>query len=432
MTTTTTWNTTMMMIMVGALLLTSTTTVWAQSEQMHSDGCSLCADGAIPESNESSTSTSSMGGLDCRTIAEELQSTPSHSNECRQMQQFAFQHCHCPSFPPNFCPLCENAFLDLPNLFRPIPPFLLVPPQSQPSPSAKDTTETRLLTCSDVLFGDRTVPGQCEQYARATAYCGCPKESTTGIDNTTTPTNTTITTACHLCAMASSTSTSNDSSNINILADVPISHRQRRLPPDFRFTCRDYQEAIRYAAAADDHDYNDETSIHSCSTILNQMMTTNSLPPVNLPAYCGCAGTTGTNPPYTPPALPNCTLCPSPISSVSLMMTTDEDNLKDDNSILWNAIIEPWGITCEALSLTLPLVTDSTFCAEYQSIWMPQCCAQYQTSNTTTTIPTPAPILRLTSPPSPSSSSDHRLSGAAAGKWIVLGLFVAWVYETRL
>ena len=185
--------------------------------------CTICSDGSPPNGK--------FGGIDCAAFEADLVHTASDSETCRLLQLEAFQACNCPEYPTEqFCPLCENGFFDIADPKRPIVVW--------------KNDDGSFLMCEDVLFGDTSVEGQCELYAGASYYCGCPDAEP--------PTST-----CSLCG--SSSTIQEASAPVNL-----------RIPPLFQTHCEDYRQAAPVF-------YSDDT----CSQLGSDL-------PIDVRVYCGC------------------------------------------------------------------------------------------------------------------------------------------------
>lgn len=228
------------MLRVAALfLLTSSSTV--------AQNCTLCSDGSSPIGG-------AFGGTDCAVIAKDLASLPADASDCFRVQAQAFRFCNCSSYPEDkFCPLCKEV-KDLPDAKKLIPAGLL---------KSLETKEAAVLTCADLLFVDSTVEGHCDAAQQAAHYCGCP-EATAG--------------DCELCSAAPATA--NASATVSF-GSSELGGGNRRLPPLFQISCRDYKQAASFFTKGTEQ----------CDHYRTGHL------PLDVAAYCGCAGTTKAKPP---------------------------------------------------------------------------------------------------------------------------------------
>lgn len=134
----------MMRLSTLLLLLLSTTTT-AQTSS-----CSLCLGGA--EANLTKTIGGTPTDPSCAALSSNVEID---EDGCRDLQVLGYRWCDCPDYPEDYyCPMCKNAFTNIPNRFKQIP----------------GTGKT----CEDQLFVPKSSVGSCLEAMKPGYVCGCP------------------------------------------------------------------------------------------------------------------------------------------------------------------------------------------------------------------------------------------------------------------
>jgi hypothetical protein len=265
--------------MLRLLVLASSVSLSVLAQSSAFKPCTLCADGS------SGSLTKSFGTTPCSAIAKVIGATPADSHECLDIQMQAYQYCDCPTYPQEYCSLCPNGEYEIAN-----------PRQRIPTLPREGAQKNSFYTCSEVKFARKDEGDTCDILPSAAALCGCPGASP--------PT-------CSLC---------------------PDSKKapDRRVPPDFKYTCSDLQ------------------ALAALSTDCVEL-TTNS--PIDIEAFCKCTD-------ELPP--PTCSLC------------EEYAPLPEGTFVVLDVAI---GLSCGSLlNNIIPTVTSNDYCKELQYMYQGSCC----------------------------------------------------------
>jgi hypothetical protein len=94
-----------------------------------------------------------VGEIPCSVIATSL--IGSNQEDCENYQvTFGFENCGCRTYPDSFCPMCEGAFIDIPDGDLTVP-----------------GTDDQ---CSERLFVRADENGSCDHAGKPAYFCGCP------------------------------------------------------------------------------------------------------------------------------------------------------------------------------------------------------------------------------------------------------------------
>lgn len=124
--------------------------VVANSQQTTGEECTLCYDGSA--ANLELTIGGGSGGVKCSTLIEDVQGLS--VDACLQLQMLGYTDCACPTYPSQYCSMCDNDFTAIPN------PNTLIP-----------GTATK---CSDRLFVKTNETFTCDDAKKPGYVCGCP------------------------------------------------------------------------------------------------------------------------------------------------------------------------------------------------------------------------------------------------------------------
>lgn len=128
-----------------------TATAQAQQEEESSGTCSLCVGGA--PANLTKFIGGGTEGVSCGDVATNVILS---EDGCFSLQLQGYRYCDCPDYPRDyFCPMCENAFMDIPNRFKTIP-------------GTEDSCDEKLFVRASEVDGD------CEEAMKPGFVCGCP------------------------------------------------------------------------------------------------------------------------------------------------------------------------------------------------------------------------------------------------------------------
>jgi hypothetical protein len=248
-----------LLLLCVAILISSTTTAQQQQQQQRQQqqqeqnntitgGCTLCADGSIPNFE------ASIGETSCRTIANAVSQTPSTTDLCVMAQLQGYIYCSCPTYPSDsYCSLCDTATEDTEN-----DEYFYNPLSRQ---NRKKIIPDSNLTCGEVEFVKKesntngnassslsTCPAAATTVATA-EYCGCVE---------------TTKRSCSLC--------NNDSTGSSTML-----YQNRLLPPFFTSTCGSLDTYIG-------------SEFTECDTTVYADLIEGI--PLSIQDYCGCAGST--------------------------------------------------------------------------------------------------------------------------------------------
>lgn len=175
------------------------------SQVVASGSCTLCASGVAP----SLPKQEFISGSTCGQIYESLIAgnggVSADSQLCHDTQIDGFKKCGCPTFPEQYCSMCEGGEFNIPSDFVKIPEVLL---EDNPF-------------CGNALFTEKS-EGLCDATRRAAYHCGCPNAPTPLCQDICRPPNSQV-------ALEGRTADSTPSA-------------QRLLPPLFQYTCDDMYE----------------------------------------------------------------------------------------------------------------------------------------------------------------------------------------------
>lgn len=189
------------------LLIALASALWflSPSYAVASGICTLCASGVAPSlPNEEFISGSTCGQIHELMIAG-TGGVSADSQFCHDTQIDAFKKCGCPTFPEQYCSLCEDGEFEIPSDFVKIPGVLL---EDNPF-------------CGNALFSKKS-DGHCDATRRAAYHCGCPNAPTPICQATCRPPNSQV-------ALEGRAADSTPAA-------------QRLLPPLFQYTCDDMYE----------------------------------------------------------------------------------------------------------------------------------------------------------------------------------------------
>lgn len=340
-----------------------------------SGGCTLCADGSVPNLY------ASIGETSCQTIAEAITYTPANSSLCTMTQLQGYIHCYCPTYPTDtYCSMCPTTIsatttttTDAQYYYTPIPkqnrnkiiPFLTV--------NTTTITTASNRTCGEVEFVERTTTITANsnelcsmiQQDSVTEYCGC-----VGVTKQT----------CNLC---NNDDMDDDDDNTN---NHTMMFSHRLLPPSFTTSCASLDRSLATVQSSKEC-----ATITKDDTLFNERFDSSSTTQLSLLSsvhdYCGCTDNgngNGSSSNVSIPKLCQDGLCSSANGQGLLRNPNTAIMIPNSRSRTTNTM------TCSDLDIAIKFIQNETYCEELRSITDYQlvCC----TSTDSFTPPTVSPI----------------------------------------